>query len=136
MEGITQRALIIDTSAIIAEIKGEPGSEVVRKILNEPPSGGLYMHTVNVCEVAYKLIIFGFLEHVAFHLATPKGIEIVERILPPVWKRAASLKTRYQHLSLGDCILIAQAEMFNADILTGDRAFQQVSTHIAVKLFR
>lgn len=136
MEGLSQKPMLVDTSAIIAEIREEPGAETVRRILAEPRGGGFYIHAVNVCEVAYKLATFGFIDYVAYKLATPRGINVLDRIQPPLWKRAASLKAAHQNLSLGDCILIAQAEALNADILTGDRAFQLVDTTAKVLLFR
>lgn len=51
---MTRNALVLDASAIIAEIKGEPGAEAIRQIIDMPPSGGIFMHSVNVCEVAIR----------------------------------------------------------------------------------
>lgn len=128
--------LLIDASALLAALKSEPGGDTVRQILEQAPEGALFMHAVNACEVAYQLIKFGFIEYVAYYYAVPDAVEFIDHIQPAVWKRAASLKTEHTNLSLGDCILIAQAELIDADILTGDRAFQQIDTRIGIKLFR
>ncbi len=133
---MSRQALVFDASAIIAAIKGEPGAETIRRLLAMPPEDGFFMHAINVCEVAYHLIKFGLIESIAYELATPDGVTIIDDIRPALWKRAASLKACYRNLSLGDCMAIALAESLDADILTGDRDFQQVDTRIAVKVFR
>lgn len=131
-----REALVIDTSAIIAEIKGEPGAEAVTIIMAMPPKGGFFMHAINVCEVAYHLIKFGFIESIAYDLATPGGVTVIDDVRPALWKRAASLKAQHKNLALGDCIAIALAETLDADILTGDNDFQKVDTNIDIKMFR
>lgn len=133
---MNRRAVVIDTSAIIAEIKGEPGSEKARQIMAAPPEGGFFMHAVNVCEVAYHLIKFGLMETVAHDLATPEGVTIIDDLRPVLWKRAASLKAKYRNLALGDCIAIALAESLDADVLTCDRDFQSVETDVEMIIFR
>lgn len=130
------KPFFIDSSALLAEIKGEPGAEAVREIRASSQIGDLYMHTVNACEVAYTLIKLGFTESAAYEMAGPRDITIIDVVRPKEWQRAASLKSRYQDLSLGDCLTIAHAEAFNVDILAGDRGFLQVETFIGVKLFR
>lgn len=133
---MSRKALIIDTSAIIADIKGEYGAEAVRQIMATPPEGGFFMHAVNVCEVAYHLIKFGLIDSIAYELATPNGITIVNDLHPVLWRRAASLKAQYKNLALGDCVAIALAESLDADVLTGDRDFQLVDTNVEIKIFR
>lgn len=133
---MSRKALVIDTSAIIAEIKNEPGAETVRQIMAMPPEAGFFMHAVNVCEVAYHLIKFGLIESIAYELAVPDGVTIIDDIRPALWKRAASLKARYKNLALGDCIAVALAESLDADVLTGDRDFQKVDTDVGIKVFR
>lgn len=136
VERMKRSTLLIDASAIIADVKFEPGSEAVAKVIRTPPKGGLYMHAVNVCEVAYHLIKLGFPEGFAYKMAIPRNVTVIDEIVPEVWKRAASLKAKHKNLALGDCIAIAQAELLNADILTGDRGFQEVDTPIEITLFR
>ncbi len=109
MDGMNRKALVIDSSAIIAEIKGEPGAEVVRLLRALKPEDGYFMHAINVCEVAYHLIKFGLIESMAFELANPEGVTIIDDVRPALWKRAASLKAQYRNLALGDCITIALA---------------------------
>ncbi|MDR1744941.1 MAG: PIN domain-containing protein [Planctomycetota bacterium] len=133
---MTRKAMVIDASALIAGIKGEPGAEAIRRIMSMPPEGGFFMHAINVCEVAYHLIKFGLIESIAYELATPEGVTIIDDIRPPLWKRAASLKARHKNLALGDCMAIALAESLDAGILTGDRDFQNAAAGIDVVVFR
>lgn len=131
-----QNALLIDSSALLAAFRDEPGAKEVRNIMEASPEGSLYMHAVNACEVAYNLLKFGFVEFVAYKMAVPNRVKILECMPPRIWTRAASLKMLHKNLSLGDCIAVAQAEEIHADILTGDRGFLRVETFIGIKLFR
>lgn len=133
---MSRKSLVLDTSAIIAEIKGEPGAETVRQIMAMPPEGGFFMQSINVCEVAYHLIKFGLIESIAYELAIPGGVTIIDDLRPVLWKRAASLKARHRNLALGDCIAIALAESLDADVLTGDRDFQNADTDVQITVFR
>ncbi len=128
--------LLIDSSALLAKLLNEPGGDAVWQIMEMTPEGDLFMHAVNACEVAYQLIKNGCMDFAAYSFATPRDVNVINSVTPGVWQRAASLKAKHRSLALGDCIAVAQAELLNADILTGDRAFQQVDTRIGIKLFR
>lgn len=89
---MSKDALVIDSSAIIAELKNEPGAETVREIMAKPPSGGFFMHALNVCEMAYHLIKSGIPEDIAYEIAMPGGVVIIDDVRPTLWKRAAALR--------------------------------------------
>ncbi len=133
---MSREKLLIDASAVIARTLDEPGGDDVWRVMKATPSGGLFMHAVNVCEVAYHLVRKGFIEFLAYRLAAPKDVAVLDLVRPALWQRAAGLKARYKSLALGDCIAIAQAEELDAAILTGDRGFLKVDTFIEIKLFR
>lgn len=126
---------MLDASALLADIKDEPGAEAVRGIMREA-TDGLFMHAVNASEVAYHLIRFGLPSALAFHLAAPKGVVIVEDLEQRLWERSAVLKAEYRNLALGDCVAISLAESLGAELVTGDRLFKQVETTASMKLFR
>ncbi len=129
------RPLALDASALLADIKGEPGAETVRGMMREA-ADGLFMHAVNAGEVAYHLIRFGLPPIAAFRLAAPKGVVIVEDMERRLWERSAVLKAEHGNLALGDCVAIALAESLGAELLTGDRLFANVATSASIKLFR
>lgn len=127
--------LVLDASALLASIKDEPGAETVRDIMQDAGEA-LFMHAVNASEVAYHLIRFGLPTVLAFRLAAPKGVTIVEDLDRLLWERSAILKAEYRNLALGDCVAISLAESLGAELVTGDRLFQEVETTAPVKLFR
>jgi PIN domain nuclease of toxin-antitoxin system len=129
------RPLVLDASALLADIKDEPGAEVLHGIMRKA-GGDLFMHAVNASEVAYHLIRFGLPPALAFQLATPKGVVIVEDLERRLWERSAILKAEYRNLALGDCVAISLAESLGAELVTGDRLFKQVKTTASMKLFR
>lgn len=129
------RVLVLDASALLADIKDEPGAGEIRNIMRNA-ADGLFMHSVNASEVAYHLIRFGLPPTLAFQLATPKGVVIVEDLERRLWERSALLKAEYRHLALGDCVAISLAESLGAELMTGDRFFQDVKTSSPIILFR
>jgi PIN domain nuclease of toxin-antitoxin system len=129
------RPLVLDASALLADIKDEPGADAVRGIMRET-ADGLFMHAVNASEVAYHLIRFGLPPVLAFRLAVPKGIVIVEDLERRLWERSALLKAEYRNLALGDCVAISLAESLDAELVTGDRLFRDVATPATMRFFR
>lgn len=129
------QAVVVDASALLADIKDEPGADEVRRIM-AAASGGLFMRAMNVCEVAYTHIRLGLPESVAFRTATPRGVIIVEDMEPLIWQRAAVLKAKHPSIALGDCVAVSLAESLDADILTGDRLFERIETSATIRIFR
>lgn len=127
--------LVLDASALLADIKDEPGAEAVRGMMRDA-SDGIFMHAVNASEVAYHLLRFGLPPTLAFQLAAPKGVVIVEDMGKRLWERNAILKADYRNLALGDCVAISLAESLGAELLTGDRLFRDVETSAPIKIFR
>ncbi len=132
---MTGRPIVLDASALLANIKDEPGAQRVRDIMREA-SDGLFMHAINASEVAYHLIRFGLPPVPAFRLAAPKGVMIIEDLERRLWERVAVLKAEYRNLALGDCAAISLAESLGAELLTGDSLFRNVATPTAMKFFR
>lgn len=129
------RLLVLDASALLADIKDEPGASTARDVMREA-TDGLFMHAVNASEVAYHLIRFGLPPVLAFRLAAPQGVVIVEDLDRRLWERSAVLKAQYRNLALGDCIAISLAESLGAGLLTGDRLFKEVETVVRIQSFR
>lgn len=68
------KPLILDSSALLADIKNESGATAVRSLMSDAAaSNGIFMHSINVCEVAYNLIKSGIPEQYAFVGFTSNG---------------------------------------------------------------
>ncbi|MDR3077726.1 MAG: PIN domain-containing protein [Planctomycetota bacterium] len=130
------RRLVLDSSAVLAAAQEEAGAENVRLWLAAPPPDGMFIHAVNACEVASKLIALGFPAPAAFRLARPAPARLVSALNLSTWRRAAVLRGTCPQLSLGDRICISFAETLGADILTGDRLFREANSPAGIRLFR
>ena len=128
------KALVLDTWAILAYLKGEPAGERVEALIvdaheNDIP---LMMSVMNVTEVWYafarsatdKVADQAILE------LKQLGIEFVEASLDLALE-AAKLKARHK-MSLADCFAAALADEKKAELVTGDKEFKQVDGDIRV----
>lgn len=78
-----EKPIVLDASTLVADIQDEPGAAVARKYMNHGyPHRNLFMHVVNICEVAYHSIKAGYSEQDAFKMAKPKGIIPVDEFGP------------------------------------------------------
>ena len=120
----------LDSSALIAVIRGEQGADRVTRHLR----GGL-LSAVNHAEVVGVLLRDGGApRHV--HLVLAKlPIELVDLDRELAF-RAGELEpaTRKAGLSLGDRACLAVAERYKVPALTGDRAWLKVRKELAVEI--
>ena len=129
------RRLVLDSSAVIAAVLEEAGAENVRLWLSRPPPDGVFIHAVNACEVAGKLVSLGCPAGEAARLACPRPARLARALGLSLWRRAAALRGSSPELSLGDRICISFAEALEADILTGDRLFRKAVAAVGIRLF-
>ena len=111
---------LLDASALLALIQGEPGAEVVFSALSD----GAAMSAVNVEEVAARLTQEGWSESaVAYSLAT-LGVDILpfESDLA-LHSGALRPATASAGLGLGDRACLATAAAHGLPALTADRAW-------------
>lgn len=123
-------AIVLDASAVLALVQGEPGSERVSAAL-----ASSIMSAVNFAEVAGKLAERGLAEDAIGVLLDDYPVRIVpfnkqQAILAGVLRPA----TRRMGLSLGDraCLALALAEQ--ADVLTADRAWLQAGVLAGLRI--
>ena len=123
---------VLDASALLAWLHGEPGGERVPPVL-----AGAFISAVNWCEVVQKSLqrgadVDGMLEDVQ-----EMGLT-VEPFTAAQADRAAVLwaQTRQQGLSLGDRACIALAVDREAAALTTDRRWSELGLGVAVELLR
>lgn len=110
---------VLDSSAMIAFLRAEPGGAEVREILNNHPC---YAHAVNLCEVYYDFLRAA--DHptalAVLDDLTAAGLIEVDHLSRPLWLLAGRLKA-HGRISLADCIGLALAADRNATFLTADR---------------
>ena len=122
--------VVIDASAILAAILGEAGGDSVFDVLDEA-----IVSTVNVAEVyTYAAInvlpteaIDAFFSDVAIEIAPFDQVQAVTA------GQLAGL-TRKAGLSLGDRSCLALAKLCDAEVLTADRAWEQVADVVGLTI--
>jgi predicted nucleic acid-binding protein len=118
----------LDSSAILALLYGEPGVDIVRRLLEdaEREKALVYLSAVTLCEIVSSLIkTLGesvARDELAVVLTMPVQIESPTR---QHCAEAGWLRGRYT-LSTADAIIAAQAIAANAELVHKDPEFDQV----------
>ena len=123
---------VLDASAILALVNGEPGADVVRvRIAHSVVS------TVNVAEVGTKLVDWGMSSAGLRHVMLNLGFE-VQPFDAGQAVAAAALRavTRSHGLSLGDRACLALAQATGLPVLTADRAWRDVGLDVRIESIR
>ena len=110
---------VLDSSAILAAMLGEPGGDLAGSML----ASGI-VSTANVAEVFSKLSEKGMLDEETVFDFRQLGLEIVDHDLEQAIK-VAELRplTKHLGLSLGDRSCLALAILRNATAITADRSW-------------
>ena len=124
---------VLDASAVLALVQDEPGAELVEREL-----AGAWMSTVNVAEVAGKLVDADLDPRRLGPLLRAAGVRI-----EPLTVRDAELAGALRAaaggrgLSLGDrcCLSLALRDPDRA-VLTADRAWAMLDLPVTVRLIR
>lgn len=109
--------IVMDASAILAYLRGEPGADVVEKNV-----AGAVIGAANWSEVLQKLRFHGADWELAVALMDALGL-VVEPVSAVDAQRAAQLWRRESGLSLGDRLCLALADRLDAVALTADKAW-------------
>lgn len=127
------QAVILDASAVLAFLQGEPGSEMVEASLQRTQS--CLVTAANQAEIISKGLDRG--------IAAPELQEILDclgyQVIPhPVedGQIAGHLRrpTRQAGLSLGDRLCLAAAQRLNAQVLTADRAWLSLAAPLQLDI--
>lgn len=123
---------VLDASALLALLNGEPGAEPVKTVL-----GVAAMSAVNLSEVLTVLVDRGVPRDAAEAALGDLPVEI-HSFGPAGAAQAAALRpsTRSAGLSLGDRACLALAKELGVPALTADRAWQGLPTGIRVTVIR
>ena len=123
---------VVDASAIVALARGEKGFERIEEVRE-----GSVVSAVNLMEAFSRIVrhdveperVHSFLQQ-AFPNIVPFDREQAETAA------IIHARTRKLGLSHGDCACLALGNMRKATVLTGDRAWKQVSLGVKIVLFR
>lgn len=128
--------IVLDASALLAYVYGEPGAETVEAALSEA-----VIHAVNFAEVLSRLAergsspedSLGVLEEAGVMKLLTVDVGTVEDAL-----KAARLRplTQSAGLSLGDRYCLALAQRLGVPALTADRAWSSLSVGVPVTVIR
>ena len=124
--------MVMDSSAVLASIHGEPGADVVRAAL-----AGAVISAINFAEVVSKLISRGLPEAEAAIAARRFGTQVVEvdedQAIAAGMIHAA---TRAAGISMADAFCLALAKQRGTPALTSDRAWKTLDVGVEVMLIR
>lgn len=123
---------VLDSSAILADLHGEPGGDVARAAVR-----GSVVSAINYAEVITKLIEKGASPNEAQEIAGRLECAVVE-IDQDRATRAGVLhaSTRRTGVSLGDRFCLALGQELGLPVLTGDRRWKTLGLDIEVTLIR
>jgi PIN domain nuclease of toxin-antitoxin system len=129
---MSMASIVLDASAILAVVHGEPGSDQVVPIM-----GGSLVSAVNYAEVATKLIDRGFSREAARQVMIGLGVRVAD-FDRDLADRTGELRvlTRHRGLSLGDRACLALAEREAAVVLTADRKWRDVVPNLEIRVVR
>jgi PIN domain nuclease of toxin-antitoxin system len=124
---------VLDASALLAVINSEPGADVVMAGM----AAGAAMSTVNLSEVAAKLIESGFPDIDMLAVLQTFNIEFVP-FDEDLAYQAARLRaaTRASGSSLGDRASLVLAQQLGVSVYTADRAWHALSVGATVHVIR
>lgn len=124
--------VVLDTSALLAFVTGEPGGEVVADAI-----GDAVISSVNFAEAVTKLVDRGASLDSAREVLAFADYEVADFDRGQAEATGALIaKTRHRGLSLGDraCLALAQRERVPA--LTADRLWADLDVGVDVRVFR
>lgn len=125
-----QGAYVIDASALLCLINGEPGAERVAAVLPQA-----VISAVNLAEVATKLNELGADAETARALLAPLHLSVVPFDETMAFATGAlRAATRGQGLSLGDRACLALCVQRGATALTTDKAWADVEKRVSLSV--
>lgn len=123
---------VLDSSAILALVKGEPGADLVRDRISRSVASA-----VNVAEVGAKLSDWGISGAELRYAVANLGFDVAPfdagQALASAELRVA---TRTRGLSLGDRACLALAQSTGLPALTADREWRHTELDIEIEVIR
>jgi ribonuclease VapC len=129
---------VLDASALLAYLQGEPGSSTVEAAL----AAGAVISIVNYAEVLSRLADVGEDPATANHRLSEQGLmRGLLEVVPLTEEDAVVIaqlrtSTRAHGLSLGDRACLATGLRFSGPVLTADRTWALLDVGVIVQLIR
>lgn len=131
-ENLKVTSVVLDTSALLAYVKGETGAELVASLI-----GDAAISAVNFAEAISKLVEKGATLELARTALGVANVEVVDFDRALAEQTGALIaKTKSKGLSLGDRACLALAARERVPALTGDRAWSKLGLEIDIRLIR
>ena len=127
---------VLDTSALMAVFRDEPGADKVAVSLL---AGGCVMHVANMSEF-YSAVprkstgLFTPVEAMAW--VDRNGIDGIDWMDRPFALLAAEVRVAVPALSLGDGLAVALASVLDVPLLVAERAFKKAAGFATIELLR
>lgn len=122
--------MVLDASAILADITDEPGSEIVRAA-----AFGAIVSAINLAEVVSKLIELGVDEREAEFLARRGQYEVAAVDLDQaILIGRLHGRIRRHGISLGGSVCLALAQQTGRAVLTADRKWKGLEAALGVEV--
>ncbi len=125
--------IVLDASAILAVINGEPGADTLTPALLAHASAS----AVNLAEVQAKLVSRGWTSEQAWEDATSPLREVLS--FDEQQARIAGdlvMQTRHIGLSLGDRACLALGTVLNLPVYTAEKAWTKLKIGVPIRLIR
>lgn len=112
---------VMDSTAMIALLRGEHGHKIVRQIL-ENTNNICYAHALNLCEVFYDFARTDGIPHAEQEITDLFRINIHERndLDGSFWREIGKLKAVHRKVSLADCCAIALTLKLGGELASSD----------------
>lgn len=124
--------VLLDASAILAFLQGEPGDDVVRQALHDSPC---LVSAANQAEVIAKALDRGLSHQAIQNVLSDLAYTVIdvkaEDGMQAGWMRES---TRQLGLSLGDRLCLATAKRLTAQVLTADRPWLGVASSLGLDI--
>lgn len=124
--------VVLDASAVLALLRGEPGAEAVARVV-----ASASLSAVNLAEVLLVLERHGMPHDIARSHLAALALHVVEADEPVAAEAARISAAHRKHgLALGDCFCLATAASLGAPALTADRAWARFKTGVRVTVLK
>ena len=112
---------VMDSTAMIALLRREPGHGSVRAIL-EDQNNVCYAHAINLCEVFYDFACADGEARAEQAIADLFRINVSERddLDAVFWREVGGLKAVHRRVSLADCCALALTLRLGGELVTSD----------------
>jgi ribonuclease VapC len=125
-------ATVLDASAVLAFLQGEPGAEVVLKALE---SDSCVVSAANQAEIISKSLDHGLTLSTLQGLLDELNYSVVDvTAADGVTAGAMRAKTRHLGLSLGDRLCLALGQRLGEKVLTADRSWLKVAKPLGLSV--